>query len=208
MKPASGQSIRLVIYGAGGHGRVVADAAHAAGLHILGFVDDAPDSPLPLRWPMLENDPHQLSEAHWIVGIGDNRTREQIGRRLSAEARPLASVIHPRAIVSASAKLGQGVFIGPGAVVHSDAVLGDGAIVNSGAIVEHDCRLESYCHIAPGAVLGGGVTVGAGALVGLNASVLPCVSIGQYSIIGAGSVVTRVIPANRTAVGAPASIRT
>lgn len=196
----------LVVYGAGDHGRVVAEAAAAAGWCVLGFLDDGAVNASELPWPLLEMDDPQVREAAFIVGIGDNAARRRCLRRLDEAGRSVTSVIHPHASVSASARVhaGAGAFVGPCAVVHSGAELHSGAIVNSSAIVEHHCRVGRCAHLAPGAVLGGNVSIGAETLVGLNATVLPRCVVGSQCTIGAGAVVTRTLDDGVTVMGVPA----
>jgi sugar O-acyltransferase (sialic acid O-acetyltransferase NeuD family) len=200
----------LIIYGAGGHGQVVADAAAEGGWRVLGFVDD--DPPGNSRgghsgagdWPHLDKSALQDRRNLIIVAIGDNAQRHRIAAHLADAGCNLANVIHPSASVSTRAALGRGVFIGPRAVVNAGATIGDGCIINSGAIVEHHCRIGNFAHIAPGAVLGGAAQIGALTLVGLSATVLPVVRIGAHCIIGAGAAVIDDVGDDHTMVGVPA----
>jgi sugar O-acyltransferase (sialic acid O-acetyltransferase NeuD family) len=200
----TGAGRALVIYGGGGHGMVVADAAAAAGWKVIGFVDDNPRARAAEFRPILEPDSTAATNATAIVAIGDNCVRQRAMARLVETGRELVNVIHPSACVSPLATFGRGVFIGPRAVVNAGAVLGDGAIINSGAIVEHHCHIGAFAHIAPGAVLGGAAQVGALTLVGLGASVLPVIRIGERSIVGAGAVLIGDIGDHITVVGVPA----
>lgn len=199
----------LVIFGAGGHGRVVADAARAAGLELLGFLDDAgpaaagPGGMVPDA-PLLEAADPRLKAAVFVVAIGDNATRLRIARRLAGEGRTLHPVVHPDATVSPSAWLGGGVYVGARAVVGPGTAVDTAALVNTGAVVEHDGRADAGAHVAPGAVLGGGVHVGEAALVGLGARVLPGLRVGAGAVIGAGAVLTRDAEAGFTYTGMPA----
>jgi acetyltransferase EpsM len=209
----------LVLIGGGGHGVVVAEAAALAGRALAGFLDDNPsaalaalpiDCPHPFATPALLGrleDLDALEGREWIVGLGDLARRREVLDRLVGRARRKggpSSVVHPGALVSPSARVEAGVFVGPGAVVHSRARVHAHAIVNSGAIVEHDCVIDENAHIAPGAVLGGAVHVGADTLVGLGSRVLPGVRIGARAVVGAGAVVTRDVPAGSVVRGVPA----
>ncbi|HEX7010659.1 MAG TPA: acetyltransferase [Phycisphaeraceae bacterium] len=199
------ESWPLVVYGMGEHGQVVAEAAEAAGLSVLGFLDDdasAQGGQSP--WPLLSRNDPRLDRACYIVAVGDNAARRRVTARLQQNQRRLVHVAHPTAWVSPSAQLGPGTFVGPRAVVHTGARVGEGAIINSGAIIEHHSELGAFCHVAPGATLGGCVRVGAGSFVGLNAAVLPRLVLGEGCTVGAGAVVTRSVPAGQTVVGVPA----
>lgn len=195
----------LWIYGAGGHGKVVADCANSAGWQLRGYIDDAPAAAalggLPVRtlqaWGNTE--PEAIA-----LGIGDNAAREAVARRLLTAQRRVATVVHNRAVLSPSATIETGVVIMPGAVINASAVVHTGAIINSGAVVEHDCEIGAFAHISCNVALGGAARVGHGALVGLGASVLPGVRIGDRCLIGAGAVVTRDVPAGAVVRGVPA----
>jgi len=196
----------LILIAGGGHAMVVAEAAHLAGLRIVGLFDDRTDAAIEIgevRIPRLGplDDLAAAAENHCIVAIGDIAARRALIETLEA---PLATVIHPSAFVSPTAEIGGGVFIGPGAIVHSRARIADHCIINSGAIVEHDCRVGENTHIAPGAVLGGEVEIGADTLVGLGSRVLPGVKIGTGCTVGAGAVVPKDIGDAITVRGVPA----
>lgn len=197
-------SNRLVIYGAGGHGLVVADAAIASGWRVEGFIDDnATVSSIAGHpvWRRLADAPPGVAV---IVAIGDNAARQRLLDSVRASDTPIASVVHPSAVVSPTATIAPGVFVGPLSVVNALATLELGAIVNSGAIVEHHNRIGICAHIAPGVTLAGGVEVGGMALVGTGASIRPRVRIGTKATVGAGSVVVADVADGETVVGVPA----
>jgi len=200
---------RLAILGASGHGRVIADAALAAGWEAVAFYDDAwPGVSASGPWQVvgrtadLRRDAAQLDGA--VVGIGDNVTRLVKLRELLAGGALLVSVVHPDAVVSARAEVGQGSVLLAGAVLNPFARLGRGCIVNSGASVDHDCHLADGVHVSPGAHLGGGVRVGEASWIGIGASVIQGVSIGAGATVGAGAAVVDDVADGATVVGVPA----
>ena len=197
----------LVIYGAGGHGLVVAEAAEAAGRRIVGFLDDRVEAGSPVGpWHVIA--PSILDEdapaLEVIAAVGDNAARQALHERLVQAGHQPASVIHPTAWVSPSAVLGQGVYVGARAVVSAQARIGDGAIINTAAIVEHHGRIDAFSHIAVGAVLSGHVHVGHGTLIGTGASVRPGIRIGAAVIVGVGAAVVENVPDGVTVMGVPA----
>lgn len=194
----------LVVYGAGGHGTVVADAAQCAGTRVLGFLDDRDAATLAPAEQMLDQNDPRLAGAAFIPAIGDNDARRSVFARIEQLGGTVVNIVHPSAAVSPSATLGRGVYIGPQAVVNAHATVGDGCIVNTAAVVEHHCTLGAFVHMAPGAVLGGGVHIGAGTLLGLGCRVLPRVSIGARCVVGSGAVVTRPAEDAHTLLGVPA----
>ena len=198
-----------VVFGAGGHGKVVADAALKAGWKVAAFVDDAADKEgaqiagLPVA--RLEALTGELRGAAVLLGIGDNALRARAMERLRAMGAAVApAVVHPSAVVGRGAQLGAGTVVMALVVINADARIEEGCILNSSCIVEHDCAVGAFAHISPNAALGGGVEVGALAHVGLGASVLPGVRVGEGARVGAGAVVVRDVPAGATVAGVPA----
>ena len=200
----------IVVYGAGGHGKVVAEILLASRQQIAGFVDDNPalSGSHVLGFPV-------FAAAEWLqqnagakvaLGIGDNSQRELVANQIASFDGKLIAVIHPSAIVARSASVGAGVVIMPGAILNPECRIGDGAIVNTGAIVEHDVRVGRYAHLAPRCVTGGGAQIGDFAQIGIGAVMLPGKRVGNHAVIGAGAVVIEDIPANVVASGVPARV--
>lgn len=202
-------SERWLVWGGGGHGRVVADAIRCAGGQVVAFVDRQPLAPGTVAESVLlavltTNRPLPLGATRLALGIGDNASRAR-----AAAAIPDAyggPVVHPTAFVASDVILGVATVVLPKAVIHVGAELGPGVIVNSGSIIEHDCVLGSFVHVSPGAVLAGGVRVETEAWIGASAVVVPGVTIGARSIVGAGSVVLRDVPAGVVVAGNPARL--
>jgi UDP-N-acetylbacillosamine N-acetyltransferase len=205
--------IPLVIWGTGGHARVVADVVRCgSAFEIQGFLDNVNPGrhgEVFCKAPVLGGG-DQLAELkqagvrHFLVALGDNCTRGQLGRDLVAAGFDLAQAIHPRSIVAADVSIGAGTVVMAGAVVNSGARIGMNVIVNTAATVDHDCALGDTVHVSPGAHLAGGVSIGQEAWIGLGALVLEGRSVGARTIVGAGSVVTRDLPDGVVAYGVPA----
>ena len=197
------------MYGAGGHGTVVADAALCAGFDLLGFLDDgrAFGDVLPLGKVLGGTGWWRANPGVGVaVAVGDNVTRQRLLKALISDGVEPTRVVHPSAVVSRTASLGPGVAILALAVINPGARVGAGAIINSGAVVEHDVRVGDGAHVASNATLAGAASLGELSLLGSGACVLPGISIGEHSIVGAGAVVTRDIPARCVCRGVPATI--
>lgn len=200
---------RLALLGASGHGKVVADAALAAGWQSVVFFDDAwPGRSVNGHWPVLGDTAALLARLPEfdgvLVAIGDCATRWQKQQALRAAGAPLVTVVHPHACVSSLATLGMGSVVMAGAVVNVDAVVGEACIINTGATVDHDCRLAHAVHVSPGANLSGNVTVGACSWLGVGSAVRQGIRIGDDVMVGAGAVVVKPVPDGQTVVGNPA----
>lgn len=199
----------ILIIGAGGHGKVVADILLGQSMPVLGFLDDDPTTwgTSRLGLPVLGaiDAFSDYSPEGLVMGIGSNALRQDIVRRFGSLAQELwRSAIHPKAILAPSARIGRGTVIAAGAIVNPDAFVGEHVIINTGATVDHDCHIGDFVHIAPGVHLAGGVHVGEGSLVGIGSKVIPNRCIGQWTTIGAGAVVVDDIPSHTVAVGVPA----
>ncbi|NBB51066.1 sugar acetyltransferase [Rhizobium sp. CRIBSB] len=206
----------VIIVGAGGHGRVLADALLLSGRTVLGFVDADPAlcGASRLGLPVLGSDA-DLQEGRWpeavlVNGVGGRpgaRVRREVQERLEAGGRRFTGVIHPAAVVSAFADVDETAQVLARAVVQAGATVSHGSIVNTAAVVEHDGLLEPFVHLAPGAVLCGDVRIGAGSHIGAGAVVREGVRLGPGVVVGAGAVVLADHPGPGVLVGNPARER-
>lgn len=192
------------LFGAGGHGRVVREVITAMGNEVGCYYDDAPRSDEKDGLKVFRAGDSGVPAGKIIVSIGDNEARRSVVERLDVE---YATAIHPSAVVSPSASVGDGSVVMPGAIVQAYAKIGRHCIINTGASVDHECELGDFVHISPRATLCGDIRVGDMTWIGAGAVVLSGVKIGRHCIIGAGAVVLRDIPDNSVAYGNPCEIR-
>ena len=204
-------SNNLVIYGAGGHGRVVADTAIASGWSVLGFMDNGVKKGTEIYrgLKVIFSDVSDFvgsiyRDCYVITAVGNNFTRKILNSRLFVVGINVPSIIHPKAIIAPSVSIGRGSVVFAGVVVNSASVLGEGVIINTASSIDHDNLIGDYAHISPGTHTGGHVCVGSGTHVGLGSSIKDTVIIGNWSIIGAGSVVVNNIGSNVVVYGNPA----
>ena len=203
--------MRLLLWGAGGHGKVVYDVVVASGaFEEVAVIDDDPvrrfdGLPVAGTSEALAALRRKGYES-CLVSIGPNLTRAKCYRTAVAHGFYGATAIHSSAVVSPSATIGAGTVVMPNAVINAGAQIGQNCIINTGAIVEHDCRIADHVHISPRVVLGGAVTVGRYAHIGIGAVVLPGAAAGEESVVGAGAVVLKEAPAHCTVVGVPAKV--
>lgn len=203
---------RLLIIGAGGHGRVVADAAACMNQWTeIAFVDDGyPDKKMSGRWPIIggQKDLPVLRDrfAYGIVGIGQAALRLNLLDKLIENGFGIPVVCHPASVVAIDAELCKGTVVMAGAVINSGARVGCGSVINTGSSIDHDCIIMEGVHVCPGAHVAGGVTVGARCWIGIGAVIIQACRVGADVTIGAGAAVINDIPDGVTVVGVPARI--
>jgi acetyltransferase EpsM len=202
-----GAGRRLVIVGAGDHGRSVLETAVAGGFEVVAFVDRARTGEV-FGVPIVDEvpDEHVSAGGALCVAIGDNSTREAVVERLGVPIGDsvFPPLVHPSASVSRFAIVGPGTVVLQGAVVGSAATVGALCIVNTRAGVDHDCVLGDFASAAPGSILGGSVRVGRRSAIGIGAVVKHGVVIGDDTVVGSASYVHRDLGDGIVAYGSPA----
>ena len=200
-------SNRLVIVGAGSHGKMCSTVAKKMNLwrEIL-FIDDKPMHPVFGIQVKNMNVISQLinSNTDFFVGIGDNRVRKNFIEQLISYKANIVNLIDSSAIISSFAQIELGTVIMPGAIINVDSSIGQGTIVNSGAIIEHDCQIGDYCHISPGVTMAGNVRVGNETTIGIGSTIIQNIHIESQVFIGAQSNVVSNINTPGTYYGSPA----
>lgn len=198
---------KLLIIGASGHGKVVADIAlkmdkwqnvyfldddksikSSLGLEVIGSSDDV----------FTHIDEHEI-----FVGIGNNATRQKLHEMLETFGASIPVLIHPNAVIGSQVEFGAGTAIMAGAIVNCCTKIGKGCIVNTGSTIDHDNDIEDFVHISPGAHLAGTVKVGKGSWLGIGSVVSNNISITNGCKVGAGSVVVKDIAKPGVYVGVP-----
>lgn len=199
---------RLAIFGASGHGRVVADIAECCGWQVSFFDDAEPMDGATLGLPYCGTFEAVLERKEdfegVFVAIGNNGIRMRKYHELLKAGFSMPSLVHPSASVSRYVQLAEGTVIMPGAVVNAGARIEFACIVNTAASVDHDCILEAGVHVSPGAHLAGQVSVGTCSWIGIGAIVRQQISIGSHAIIAAGAVVVKDVQDATTVIGVPA----
>jgi len=206
----------IVLWGASGHARVLAEFLGALNYEIVALVDNdpgvtsfLPDVPV-LHGASALHDwrSSRPGELHALVAVGGWRGMErlELQQALADAGYIIPTAVHPRAFVAADATIGPGSQVLALAAVAAAARIGAGCIVNTSASVDHECRLDDGVHVGPGAALAGNVIVGRHAFIGTGAAVVPNVTIGADAIVGAGAVVIRDVPDRAVVYGNPARI--
>jgi sugar O-acyltransferase (sialic acid O-acetyltransferase NeuD family) len=188
----------MIIYGAGGHAKVVHSCIKDK---VTLFFDDSGSFPTFKNTNVRRYSADVQQDELVIIAIGDNAVRKLIANNVKHH---FATVIANSAEVDDRSKIGIGSQVLHGAIVQCDAVIGKHSIVNTGASIDHDCVIGDFCHIAPQVTLCGNVTVGDGTIIGAGSTIIPGIVIGANCSIGAGSLVTKNISDNSIAVGSPA----
>ncbi|MBR2335317.1 MAG: acetyltransferase [Clostridia bacterium] len=197
---------KVIIIGAGGHAKVVADTVRKNGDEVIGFLDDKCDK-------RGEGFCHSTilgavseygrfaDEASFIVAVGDGLARKRISETVNAK---WYTAIHPSAIIADGVKIGEGSFVSAGAIVNPDTEVGKHTIINTGSIVEHDCKIGDFTHIAPSATVCGGTSVGELCWIGAGATVINGITVCNGVTVGAGATVVKNVTERGIYVGVPA----
>ena len=203
----------VILLGAGGHAKVLLDILLEQNVEILGIAEkDGEDRPAGLYGvPVIGNDsdvqkylPDEIELVNGVGSIGSTMLRQGLYEKFKRQGYHFRQVIHPCAVVSRRAELGEGVQVMAGAVVNIGTRIGANSIVNTKASIDHDCVIGMHVHIAPGATLSGGVAVGDESHVGAGATVLQGVNLGAGVIVGAGATVVGDLAERGTYYGVPA----
>lgn len=195
---------RLIIIGAGGHGKVIADNALKNGYFDINFVDDYATGMcmgFPIIGTTAEIDHLNDGKTDFMIGVGNNDIRKRIAEKYDVN---WVTLIHPSAQLAVNVSIGTGTVVMAGAIINACATVGEHCIINSGAAVEHDCVIEDYVHISPNAALGGTVRVGEQTHIGIGAAVKNNIRICGRCTVGAGTVVVKNIEHPGTYIGVPA----
>lgn len=198
---------KLIIIGASGHGKVVADLAIKNEYEILGFVDDGKPEGEHFGFPILGKVEKILEfgqDCEFVIAIGNNEIRKKIAEHYLVKWTKL---VHPTAVIGHGAEIGEGSVVMANAVLNADAKVGKHCIINTAAVVEHDNFLEDYVHISPNAALAGTVLVGEKTHIGIGAIVKNNITITADVVIGAGAVVVQNIQEQGIYCGVPARKR-
>lgn len=206
----------LVVFGAGGHARevhqLVEDVnSERSSWNVLGFLDDDPERvgdevhALPVLGPRRWLASKKVAV---VMGVGATPTRFRIvnALRRTTPGLEFPVLVHPRAWVGNRVGLGEGTILFTGSRLTTDLRLGAHVMVNLGCTVSHDSVVEDFVTLAPGVNVTGSVTVRVGCDIGAGVSFVQGVSVGEWSVVGAGAAVLRDLPANCTAVGVPATV--
>ena len=195
---------RIIIIGASGHGKVLADLAMKNEYEIIGFLDDGKAAGEICGFPILGNVKKCLEyqgQCEFVIAIGNNAVRKRIAETYSLK---WATLIHPTAVIGMNVEISEGTVIMANAVINPGASVGKHCIVNTAAIVEHDNCLGDYVHISPNAALAGTVCVGEQTHIGIGAAVRNNIKIAANVVVGAGSVVVKNIDEQGIYCGVPA----
>lgn len=198
---------KLLIIGASGHGKVIADIALKMNKwQSIAFLDDNENVKSSMGIEIIDKSASiskYIDDYDFFVGIGNNAIREKIQGQLEAEEASIPVLIHPSAIIGEQVYLKAGTVVMAGAVINCCTKIGKGCIINTASTVDHDNVIEDYVHISPGAHLAGTVKVGKGTWLGIGSVVSNNITITHSCKIGAGAVVIRDITESRTYVGVP-----
>lgn len=193
----------LYILGAGGHSKVIIEIAEELGYKIISILDDNPTVENIFQYKVVHSSNNINISENVFLAVGNNINRKKIASKFTA---PELNLIHPSAVVSKRTIFGYGNAVMAGVVINSSVKIGNHCIINTSASIDHDCEINDFVHISPNVSLAGNVRIMEGAHVGIGATVKQDITIGKWSVVGAGAVVVNNVPDNAVVVGNPARI--
>ena len=203
--------MRVIMIGAGGHGKVCAEIASMSGYDEILFLDDNTQLVFCGKYNVfgiVKDFPKFLDGAtNFFVSIGDAAVRQEIQEKIEENGGRVATLIHPDAVIGSDVEIGRGSVVMAGTVINSGTEIGKSVIVNTSSSVDHDCIIGDYCHVAVGAHICGTVTIGTGTWIGAGAVVSNNVEIQGNCMIGAGAVVVGDLKEAGVYLGIPAEKR-
>lgn len=198
---------KLIIIGASGHGKVVADIAiKMNNWENIAFLDDDETVKICMDFDVIGKSADAIkykNEADFFVAIGNNSVREKVQEELMDEGLNVVSLIHPSVVLATDVEIDIGTAVMAGVVINSSTRIGKGCIINTSSSLDHDNVIDDYVHISPGASLAGTVRVGKGSWLGIGSVVSNNVNICSGCKLGAGAVVVNDITESGTYVGVP-----
>lgn len=196
----------IVIVGASGHGKVIADIAKKNGYTEIVFLDDNPAVKECNGYPVvgISGDAVRFCGSDFIVAIGNVRIRQNIQTRLEEGGVHMATLVHPNAVIGENVSLGEGTVVMAGAVINPCTKIGKGCIINTCASVDHDCTIGDFAHVSVSAHTAGAVVIGDRTWLGIGSVVSNNIEITADCMIGAGAVVVKNIAESGTYIGVPA----
>lgn len=180
----------MIIFGAGGHAKVILDILLSQNVKIDCILDDAPNC-IELFGIKVVPNSGTVEINNAIIAIGNNKVRKEIVGQFPVFYK---NAFHTSAIISSFSKVDEGTVIFANAVINADATIGKHCIINTGAVVEHDCKISDFVHIAQNVSLSGHVSVGEGSVIGCGSSITSGIKIGKWVEIEAGAVILENIP--------------
>lgn len=197
----------VIILGAGGHAKVIADIIKKNNDNLLGFLDDCEEIQNQIIYDNKKvigkiEECINYDNAYFVIGIGNNKIRKLIAEKYQLN---WYTAIHPSAIIADEVLIGPGSVIMPGAIINPGSKIGTHCIINTKSSIDHDNIIEGFVHVSPGATLAGTVHIKEGTWICAGATIINNITIEKDNIIGAGAVVIRdILDTNHTFVGVPA----
>lgn len=192
----------MYLYGASGHGKVIAEIAEENNLSIEGFIDSDISKKTVFNYTVYHQVPNNNIEL--VVAVGNNLIRQKIVQTNTTFT--YLKLIHPQSVVSKSASIDEGTVVMAGVVINAEAAIGKHCIINTNASIDHECHIHNYVHISPNAALAGNVEIGEGTHIGIGATIIQGIKIGKWCTIGAGAVIIRDVPDFSVVVGNPGRV--
>lgn len=202
---------KIVVFGAGGHAKVVIDIIEREGRYTIGVVYDADHNKNNIMGYNIVHNLHILSEDGYnkgIIAVGHNWTRYQLLRNIESQVPGFSYItsIHPHTSIARNVKIGNGTVVMAGCCINSDSQIGNHCIINTHTSLDHENIVGDFANVSPGVITGGNVKIGEYSFIGIGVNIIQKTNIGAYTFIGAGSLVIDEIHDKVLAYGNPCKV--
>ena len=185
---------KLIIIGAGGHGKVCSEIAISLKLwdDVLFLDDSSTDNNLNIVGKVSDFT-NFVQDFDFFCAIGNNELRKNLHSKILSKNGNIVSLIHPKAIISSNVTIGIGTVVMAGAILNNNSTIKNGVIINSNSVIEHDCKVNDFVHVSPGCIISGSVNIGSETWIGSGSIVINNINISSKCLIGAGSLIVKDI---------------
>ena len=202
--------IKIALFGAGGHSKVVLECIQSASKCKIDIYDDKKknikigDNNIKIKGSFKDLLKKKDYYSDIFISIGKNKIRRKYFNIINKLSKTNKSFIHVNTVISPSAKIGKGTIVMANSTIQADSYIGENCIINTAASIDHDCKINKHTHICPGVNIAGGVSIGQNCWIGMGSKIIENIIIGNNVFVGAGSVVNKNIKSNSFVLGVPA----
>jgi sugar O-acyltransferase (sialic acid O-acetyltransferase NeuD family) len=201
--------MNLFLLGAGGFAREVAYVLNSTWTYFNGYLSDDEEQwgkNYPFGEVVGSIDTIDYLDVGFIPAVGSPRLKKFFVMRAEEKGwKPHPFIQHKQSFIG-DAEIGDGTIICSMCSITTNVKIGKFVNVNLNCTIGHDVVMDDYVNLSPHCTISGDVHIEKYCDLGSGADILPGVTIGTGSVIGAGCVVTKDVPSFSVVVGVPGKV--